>query len=165
MLPTICPVALPGGADWAATLERLGLDVVSSGAEEDDVETYRAARAAVPHRPVLARCANGPTVAALVAEGCRIVCTAAPLGGAYRFHDEDAVVAIDGEAPDVEDVNDVAMRVLHVARSRPAALLWVCAGPGLAARSRADAEAKLAALAEGARQARLWLAKEQFDRD
>ncbi len=41
----------------------------------------------------------------------------------------------------------------------------MAATPGLEALPEEVAEAKLAALAEGARQARLWLAKEQFDQD
>ncbi len=46
-----------------------------------------------------------------------------------------------------------------------ASALWVAATPGLDGLPEDVAEAKLAALVEGARQARLWLAKEQFDRD
>ncbi|HEX2504296.1 MAG TPA: hypothetical protein VHK00_10140, partial [Miltoncostaeaceae bacterium] len=56
-------------------------------------------------------------------------------------------------------------RVLARARQGRASALWVAATPGLDALPEEVAEAKLAVLVEGARQARLWLAKEQFDRD
>jgi hypothetical protein len=60
-------------------------------------------------------------------------------------------------------VMDVARVVLGVAREGVPSALWVAAGPGLEALSGELVEAKLAVLAEGARQARLYLAKEQFD--
>jgi hypothetical protein len=54
---------------------------------------------------------------------------------------------------------------LERAREGAASALWVAATPGLDGLAAELAEAKLAALVEGARQARLWLAKEQFDHD
>lgn len=165
VLPTVCPVALPGGAGWAARLERIGLDVITSGADEDDVATWGAAQAAVPHRPAMARCADASTASALVEAGCRIVRTAGAPAGAYRFHEERAVRAIDGHVARIEDIGQVARHVLEAAQAATASELWVTAGEGLADLPEDVVEAKLVALAEGARQARLWLAKEQFDRE
>jgi hypothetical protein len=53
--------------------------------------------------------------------------------------------------------------VVGVAREGVPSALWVAAGPGLDMLPDDLVEAKLAVLAEGARQARLYLAKEQFD--
>ncbi len=102
----------------------------------------------------------------LVAAGCRLICTdVAVAGRAYRFVDERCVVGVDGFDQSIEDPSDIAARVLAACEDGPAAELWVVAGPGLSELPVAVVEAKLRALTDGARQARLWLAKEQFDRD
>jgi hypothetical protein len=163
-LPAIVLGPLPGAPEWAGRLARIGLDVAASGATEDTAATLAAARAAAPHLPLKARLARA---AALAGQGALIVETRGGVPpGHYRLGpDEDVVAAVDGRDAAVEDANDVARRALARARASPAALLWVAATPGLEALPEAVAEAKLAALAEGARQARLWLAKEQFDQD
>jgi methionine synthase II (cobalamin-independent) len=84
--------------------------------------------------------------------------------GVYRLGDDDvAIEAVDGASEEVEDVMDVARRTLDAARAGIPSGLWVVATPGLDLLPEDVVEAKLAALAEGARQARLYLAKEQFD--
>lgn len=162
VLPTIALGALPGGAGWAARLALIGLDVAASGAAEDSRATLAAARQAAPHLPLKARAA-----AAFDGLPAMIVETAGPApAGHYRLGpDEDLVVAVDGGSGDVEDPNDVARAALERARAGAASALWVAATPGLDGLPDDVVEAKLAALVEGARQARLWLAKEQFDRD
>jgi methionine synthase II (cobalamin-independent) len=75
------------------------------------------------------------------------------------------VAAVDGADPGVEDPNEVARAALARARQGTASRLWVAATAGLERLPPEVVEAKLAALAEGVRQARLWLAKEQFDHD
>lgn len=162
VLPTVALGALPGPPEWAARLERLGLDVVASGAAVDTPATWGAAAGAVRHRPCKA-CAGDP--GPLVAAGCRIVETRAAVpAAAYRLGPDDAVVdAVIGSDPAVEDLNDVGRRVLARAREGAASALWVVATPGLELLDDARVEAKLAALVEGTRQARLALAKEQFE--
>ncbi|HEX2502781.1 MAG TPA: hypothetical protein VHK00_02470 [Miltoncostaeaceae bacterium] len=164
VLPAIVLGALPGAPDWAGRLARIGLDVVASGAAQDTAETIAAARAAAPHLPLKARIADA---AALDRTAALIVETAGAVpAGRYRLGpDEDLVAAVDGGDGTVEDPNDVARVALGRAREGAASALWVAATPGLEGLPEDVAEAKLAALAEGARQARLWLAKEQFDRD
>jgi hypothetical protein len=162
VLPTIALGPLPGPPEWGARLARLGLDVTASGADEDTLETVRAARAAAPHLPVKARMIDAGAL-----DGLRglIVETAGDVpAGAYRLGAEDAAVeGVDGSSEEVEAVMDVARRTLGAAREGVPSQLWVVATPGLALLPEDVAEAKLAALAEGARQARLYLAKEQFD--
>ena len=75
------------------------------------------------------------------------------------------MAAFDGRARLVEGAMDVARLALERARAGAASSLWVAATPGLERLPADVAEAKLAALVEGVRQARLWLAKEQFDPD
>jgi len=164
-LPTIVLGALPGGPGWAARLERLGLDVVASGAARDTPETWTAARAAVPHRPVKGVAGDEDGAAALVEAGCRIVETAGAVpAAAYRLGPEEGLVpAVDGADPAVEDLNDVAAAALRAARAGAASALWVAVTPGLERLEPHVVEAKLGALVEGARQARLALAKEQFE--
>ncbi|MEW6581476.1 MAG: hypothetical protein AB1416_01780 [Actinomycetota bacterium] len=166
VLPTIVLGALPGPPGWAPRLERIGLDVVASGAAGDDAATWAAARAAVPHRPVKAVAADGPAIAALAAAGCRLVegdGAGAP-DGVYVIDPGDGVcAAVDGGTSEVEVADEVAARILeHVASAAPAAV-WVAATPGLAALPDAAVEAKLTALVDGTRRARLLLAKNQFD--
>jgi hypothetical protein len=163
-LPTIVLGALPPGPGWPGRLTRIGLDVAATGAADDAAAGLAEARAAAPHLPLKARVADAGPLAGLSA---LIVETAGPVpAGHYRLGpDEDVVPAVDGAAEAVEDPNEVARLALARARADGAAALWVAATPGLERRPAEVAEAKLAALVEGARQARLWLAKEQFDRD
>ncbi|MGD9571958.1 MAG: hypothetical protein AB7V62_08750 [Thermoleophilia bacterium] len=163
VLPTIALGALPGDPAWGARLARLGLDVTASGAEEDDAETIAAARAAAPHLPLKVRMVDA---AGLEGFDRVIVETAGAVpAGAYRLGGDDdvAIEGVDGASEEVEDVMDVARRTLDAARAGVPSGLWVVATPGLDALPVDVVEAKLAALAEGARQARLYLAKEQFE--
>jgi len=83
---------------------------------------------------------------------------------AYRLGPEEGLVpAVDGADPAVEDLNDVAAAALRAARAGAASALWVAVTPGLERLEPHVVEAKLGALVEGARQARLALAKEQFE--
>jgi hypothetical protein len=136
--------------------------VTASGADEDDPQTLAAARAAAPHLPLKARMVDAAGLAGMARV---IVETAGDAPeGVYRLGDGDvAVEAVDGGSEEVEDVMDVARRTLDAARAGIPSGLWVVATPGLDLLPVEVAEAKLAALAEGARQARLYLAKEQFD--
>jgi hypothetical protein len=162
VLPTMALGPLPGGAGWSARLARIGLDVTASGAERDTAGTLAAARAAAPHLALKARAAAPGPLAALgplIVEGAERAA-----GGCYLLRPgEEAVEAVDGADPRLEDVMDVARRVLARARAGSAAALWVVATPGLDGLPKDLVEAKLAALVEGARQARLYLVKEQFE--
>lgn len=162
LLPTVALGGLPGGAGWTARLERIGLDVVASGAAPDTPETWRAARAAVPHRPVKAIAGDA---VALVAAGCRLVEAVGPLpDGAYALGSGEAMVAlVDGGSPEIEDPAVAGRRLVEAARAGDPSRLWVVATPGLDRLAPDVVEAKLAALVESAVQARLVLAKEQFD--
>ena len=155
VLPTIALGPLPAGDGWATRLERIGLDVVSTGAVADTPAPVAAARAEVPHRPLVGR---GGVPGDLAAAGAAIVEAPAPDGGdIYRFGAGDPWVA-PGSATDAE-----VEAVMGGARRDVPSALWVAAGPGLDALDPDVVEAKLAVLVEGARQARLYLAKEQFD--
>lgn len=163
VLPTIALGALPpvdGG--WPARLMRIGLDVLSTGDPEDTPDGVAAARAAAPLRPLVAR---GFDAAALAAAGAAIIEGSqgddAPLYG-LDWSDE-VVRPVSADAPAAEAVMDVARAVLAAAQAGVPSALWVGAGPGLHALPAEAVEEKLAALVEGARQARLYLAKEQFD--
>lgn len=138
------------------------MDVTASGAEEDTPETLAAARAAAPHLPLKARMVDAAGLAGVERV---IVETAGEVpAGVYRLGDDDvAIEGVDGASEEVEDVMDVARRTLDAARAGIPSGLWVVATPGLDLLPADVAEAKLVALAEGARQARLYLAKEQFD--
>jgi hypothetical protein len=164
VLPTIVLGGLPGLPDWAARLERLGLDVVSSGASADTPATWAEARAAVPMRPVKG-VAGDP--AALAAAGCALIeAESAVPAGVYRLGPQESLVAaVDGRDPAVEDPDDVAATVLVALGAAPPAALWACASAGLDAQPPDVAEAKLTALVEGVRRVRLLLAKEQFERE
>ena len=161
MLPTIVLGALPGDADWSARLARIGVDVTMSGAAEDTPRTLAAARAAAPHLAVKARMADAR---ALDGERGVIVETEGAVpDGLYRLGpDEDVVVAIEPEAP-LEDVMVVARYVLGRAREGVPSALWVVAAPGLERLDPDLVERKLEVLVTGAKQARLYLAKEQFE--
>ena len=84
--------------------------------------------------------------------------------GTYRLGADDAAIeGVDGASQEIEEIMDVARRTLAAAREGVPSALWVVATPGLELLPEDVVEAKLTALAEGARQARLYLAKEQFD--
>jgi hypothetical protein len=164
VLPTIVLGSLPGPPDWSARLARIGVDVTASGAARDTRRTLSEARAAAPHLTLKARCDDPAALdglGPLVVEGDG----PAPAGTYLLGAGEDVVEAVDGSDPRVEDVMDVARRTLGRAREEIASALWVAATPGLDGLPEEIVEAKLAALVEGARQARLYLAKEQFDAD
>jgi hypothetical protein len=162
VLATVALGPLPQPGNWARRLELLGMDVITTGAAVDDPEMIRAAVAAVPHRPVLAR-AGDPE--ALVAAGARIVAMdgVAP-HGAYAFRSDEVLVIPVATGRPAENANDVARDVLMAARQGSPSALWVAA-PDLSDMPEDVVEAKLRAMAEGARMARMWLAKEQFDTD
>jgi hypothetical protein len=163
VLPTVALGGLPGGAGWAARLERIGLDVVASGAAPDTAATWSGARAEVPHRPVKGVAGDA---AALRAAGCLVVEADGPVEGAYRLGpDEAGVDAVRADDLAVEDPNDVAARIVEAFAHRAPAALWCFATPGLERLDTAVVEAKLLALVDGARLARLWLAKHQFGPD
>lgn len=162
MLPTIVLGALPGPPEWAPRLARIGVDVVASGADEDTPETVAAARAAAPHLAVKARMIDAAELGG--ARGIIVETAGEVPEGAYRLGEGDAAIeAVDGGSDEVEDVMDVARRTLGAARDGVPSALWVVATPGLDLLPAEVVEAKLRALADGARQARLYLAKEQFD--
>lgn len=160
VLPTIALGALPGGGGWSERLARIGLDVTMSGAAEDTPATVDGARAAAPHLAVKARLADA---SAFQGRGL-IVETAGPVGeGLYRLGpEEDVIVAVEPDAP-LEDVMVAARHVLSRAREGAPSALWVAAAPGLERLDPVLVEAKLDVLVTAARQARLYLAKEQFD--
>lgn len=166
-LPVLATMALgylPGPPAWAPRLLSAGVDVVASGADADSVDTWRAAREAVPFRPVKARPGDAD---ALVAAGAVLLETDAHVPpGVYAVGPGEAVVAlIDGTSADVEDPNVVARDIVDIARERVPSALWVVSSPGMHELPVDVAEAKLASLAECAYRARLVFAKEQFDLD
>jgi hypothetical protein len=162
VLATVVIGSLPGPGDWAGRLERIGLDVVCTGAHEDTAQGVAALVAAVPFRPALAR--PGDPVA-LADAGARIIVMdgVAPAGAYALRPGEDAVYPVRADAP-AENANDVAREVLSAARGGMASRIWVAA-PDLTNVPEAIAEAKLAAMVDGARMARMWLAKQQSDPD
>ena len=165
VLATVCPVPLPTAPDWPRRLERADLDVITTGHTLDDPDSWLEAVGAVPHRPVMALADDAAGATALARAGCRLVCTrAAAPPDLYTFSNERSVVAVSGAGASVEDVNEIAARILEACTKEPASSLWVSAGLGLSDLPVDIVDAKLRALTEGARQARLWLAKEQFDR-
>ena len=164
VLATIVLGGLPGRPGWAARLDRLGLDVVGSGAAADTPETWSAARTTAPLRVVKAVAGDAD---ALAAAGCSLIETAGAVpAGVYRLGPEESLVAaVDGASQAVEDPNDVAAAVVVALGAAPPAALWACASAGLDAHSPEVGEAKVVALVEGVRLARLLLAKEQFERE
>ena len=151
VLPTIVLGGLPGDPDWASRLERIGLDVVASGALADTPGTFASAVDAVPHRPTKAA---GALSGALIVE-----CDGAAPSGSYRLHADEIVIGVVGSGGPL-DANDVAGGVLEVVKDDPSA--WWVAASGLAGISADDAEVRLTALVEGVRHVRLYLAKQQF---
>lgn len=164
VLATVCAASLPQPGNWAQRLERIGLDVITTGAPVDDPVAVATAAVAVPLRPVMAMPGDA-SVALLVEAGARIIATDEPVpAGAYGFRvDEALVVPISADAP-AEDANDVARTVLAAARGGQASAIWVAA-PDLSAVPEDVVEAKLTAMCEGTRMARLWLSKQQSDPD
>ena len=164
LLATVCIGPLPQPGNWAGRLERLGLDVITTGAPVDDPTSVAEAVEAVPFRPVMARAGDGDA-AALVAAGARIVFMdgTAP-EGAYAFRPGEAVVRpISSDTP-AEGVNDVAREVLLAARGGQASSIWVVA-PDLSHVPEDVVQAKLQAMVDGTREARMWLSKQQSDPD
>lgn len=162
VLATICPVALPE-ADWPRRMERAGLDVISTGLSRDTGQSSRAASEQVPYRPTLGLADTVADALAIVASGCRIVRTDAEVDladGCYRYGPSEAAITFNHPVAAVL----VARRVLHEAQNGQPSALWVAAGSGFSDLDVDSAEEGLRALADGAVQARLWLAKEQFDR-
>jgi len=102
---------------------------------------------------------------ALAAAGARIIATDDPApAGAYAFRSgEVTVVPISADAPP-ENANDVARAVLAAARGGQASAIWVAA-PDLSDVPEDIVEAKLEAMCEGTRLARMWLSKQQSDPD
>ncbi len=146
MLPTIVWGGLPGAPEWAERLARIGLDVVTSGADPDTEDTLAAAAAAVPFRPLAAwgtvRCLGRECI------------TAEDIEGAHT------VVATRGGAP-VPNPNDIAAMLLERVHDNPS--VWWVAAADLRETIPAVAEAHLHALVEGVQLVRLYLAKQQFD--
>jgi hypothetical protein len=163
-LPTIVLGHLPGAPEWAGTLARIGLDVVCSGAETDDAATVAAAAEAAPRLPVKAR---GTDTAALAAAGARLVEGDGPdVSGVYVLGPEDELVpAVDGLGEEVEDLDTVSRNIVAAARAGAPSRLWAAATPGLDTLPPDVVEAKLRVLVDGAREARLAIAKVQFDID
>jgi hypothetical protein len=163
-LPTIVLGHLPGDPEWAGVLARIGLDVVCSGAEADDAATIAAAAEAAPRLPVKAR---GDDTAALAAAGARIVEGHGPaVSGAYRLDaDDELVPVVDGGAEEVEDLDTVSRNLVAAARAVAPSRLWAAATPGLDTLPPDVVRAKLQVLVDGAREARLAIAKVQFDLD
>ena len=162
VLATVVLGALPGDENWARRLASIGLDVVCSGADEDTPATWEEARAVNPYKPVKAR-STAP--AALVAAGCRIIeCDGPVPGGAYRLGSDDAMVAvIDGGSAQIEDPARIARPIVEAARNGNASELWVVATAGLDRLDPEVVEAKLSAMVDSVVQARLALAKDQFE--
>lgn len=162
VLPTIVLGALPARPDWAHRLSRIGLDVVCTGADEDTTDSLAAARAAAPHLAVKVRARDAGAF-----DGHRgvIVETEGQVpAGLYRLGPgEDLLQAVSGSDPEVEDPREVARAVLLSARAGIPSALWVAITPGLETLPVAIVEEKLEVLVQGARQARLYLAKEQFE--
>ena len=154
-----------GRPAWAARLARIGLDVAASGAGQDTAETLAAARAAAPHLPLKARVADAGALDGMAA---LIVETAGP--GPRRALPPGTRRGSGGRGRrrrarlSRRPRTSPAWPLRAPARAPPRRSGWP-RRPGSSACPRDVAEAKLAALVEGVRQARLWLAKEQFDRD
>lgn len=164
VLPTVVLGALPGPPEWAARLASIGVDVLASGATVDTPDTWRAAAEATPYRTVMANPGDPP---ALASAGAKLLQgdMSAP-AGTYVLGPDDAMVAIvDGSSAEVEDPNAVGRLVVDAVQDTPPALLWVVATPGLDRLPDDVVEAKLRVLCEATYQARLAIAKIQFEMD
>lgn len=155
VLPTIVIGGLPGSPDWAPRLERIGLDVVSSGAAPDTDETFADASEAVPHRPCKA---TGRIAAARLVE----LSDAAPPPDDVVVVDTTQCVMVTPKLV-LDDANQMAAYVLDVVRADPSR--WWVAGAGLKTLAPQDVELLLTELVEAVRHVRLFLAKQQFDPD
>ncbi len=162
VLATVCMGPLPQPGNWARRLGRIGIDVITTGAAEDNPAGVAEALAAVPLRPMMAR-AGDPE--ALAAAGARIIAFdgVAP-DGAYAFRTDEAVVTPIAAGTPTENPNDVARSVLEAARGGRASAIWVAA-PDLSAMPEDVVQAKLTAMVDGTRMARMWLSKQQSDPD
>jgi hypothetical protein len=161
VLPTLVLGGLPGQPGWALRLERAGLDVVASGAAADTPATWWAAVDEVPHRPVKGKAGD---VAALAAAGCRLVETNDRVpAGVYGLNRADGVVRAVTAADGGASPDEIAARILSACREVQPASLWVAAGPGLDGLRDGEVEVVLQLLVDGARTARLALAKRQFE--
>jgi len=164
VLPTIALGALPGPPEWSSTLARIGLDVVGSGAAVDDPDTVAAAVSGAPHLPVKARRGDAATLAAA---GARLLeGTPTEVAGAYRLGADDLTVrVVSGETPAVEDLDTASRALVAAARAGVPSRLWAVAGPGLDTLDPDVVEAKLTVLVDATREARLAIAKVQFEDD
>jgi hypothetical protein len=145
---------LPGGADWTGRLLRLGIDVVSSGAQADTDATLTAVKSAAPYRPIKATGGQ-----ARLADGAWLVEDHEQAAGGIPLDVAHIVVAQDGLQYD--DQNDVAAVLLQTVRENPAH--WWVAARGLGECSPDDAELALSAMVEGTKLVRLFLTKQQFE--
>lgn len=139
--------------DWPARLDRLGIDVISSGVVPDTDASLAAARGAAPYRPVKA-----VGTEASLSEGAWLV-EGAPVGDVVAIDPEHVLVAQDGLQFD--DANDVAAMILDAVRDNPAH--WWVAARGLGDADPADVDTAITALVEGTKFVRLYLSKQQFD--
>lgn len=153
VLPTIVLGGLPGAPDWTDRLVRIGVDVVSSGADPDTDASLALVRQRAPYRPIKACGAQ-----AVLAEGAWLV-EGAPAADPVGIDDDHVLVAMDG--PQFDNPNDVAAVVLETARDHPAR--WWVAARGLAGVSEDEAAAALGVLVEGTKLVRLFLTKQQFE--
>jgi hypothetical protein len=154
VLPTLVLGGLPGGADWTGRLLRLGIDVVSSGAQADTDATLTAVKSAAPYRPIKATGGQ-----ARLADGAWLVEDHEQAAGGIPLDVAHIVVAQDGLQYD--DQNDVAAVLLQTVRENPAH--WWVAARGLGECSPEDAELALSAMVEGTKLVRLFLTKQQFE--
>lgn len=153
VLPTVVLGGLPAGGDWVSRQLRLGVDVVSSGADPDTDQTLQAVRDAAPFRPIKA---TGP--AARLVSGAWLVEAEQHGDGAFSIEAEDTIVVQDGLQ--YGDQNDVAAALLDRVGDNPAR--WWVAARGLETASEADAEWALTVMVEGTKLVRLYLSKQQF---
>lgn len=156
VLPTLVLGGLPGDEDWTPRLLRIGIDVVSSGADPDTDDTLAAAHAAAPFRPVKATGA-----AASLPSGAWLVEGQASPGGGVAIDPEHVVIAQDGLQHG--DQNEVAAVLLPLVAENPAG--WWVAARDLADCTPEDAELALSILVEGTKLVRLYLTKQQFEMD
>lgn len=162
VLPTVVLGALPDGPDWPAILTRIGIDVISSGVATDTPATIEAAHAAMPFRPLIGRGGDPDRLA-----GAGATLWEGPAGAdapLYGIGPDDLIVRpVAADDPEMEAVMEAARTVLRAAQAGVPSALWVAVGPGLDALEPDVVEAKLAVVVDAARQARMYLAKEQFD--
>lgn len=154
-LPTLVLGGLPGHPDWAPRLQRLGLDVVSSGAQRDSDETLAAARRDAPYVALKASGAD-----ARLADGPWLVEGGSAPPGAHDIAADDVIRLADANDVDT-DPNVLAATLLPLVRQEPARF-WVAAYD-LAECAEYEVEAVVSATIEATRLVRLFLIKQQFD--